>query len=249
MRTSAILSLASLLIFAVIIYEGYGYYSEMAVERACSETRAELENKSRTFLLDRANGLSSDFGMQPLGEPERGKLGERLSAVRQKVNNLESLELSTKLSEVELLYAIVGDYLGDGGKCVLFDNMVRMGQANAITIYTIDYRRAAANAPQERISELGKRELALVSESREKNGGLCVSSAGGALAGGGEDYCQALRRLNRELLKSTEESLKGTTDGNSVLYKAIITNCLSGCVEKEASCIANCWLAKKAVFE
>jgi len=248
MRTSAMLSLASLLVFAVIVYEGYKYYSEASVERACYETRTVLENRSMGFFLNRANELSADFGMKPLNEPNREMVGGRLSALRQKVNNLESLELSTKLSETELAYAVLGSYLDGGGKCILFDNMVRMGQANVITIYAIDYRRAAANAPQERVLELGKRELALVSEGRESSG-MCVSSAGGALAAGGEDYCQTLQRLNRELLKSTEGSLKGTTDGGSILYKAIFANCLSGCIEKEASCIANCWLAKKAVFE
>ncbi len=247
MRTSVILSLASLLVFAVIVYEGYRYYENTALERACSDTERALENTSRSFLLGRVNELSSAFRMQALGSPSKKGIDTRLSAVRQKVNGLKSMELSTKLSEAEVLSDVLGDYLEPGAGCSLFGNMVRMGQANVISIYTVDYRRSAANVSFERISELGSREYGSISDGSEETSGSCGRRA--LSTDREEEYCQALKSLNAELGKNIERSLKGTKDAHSLLYKSMLANCVSGCRGSEPSCIANCWLAKKAVFE
>jgi len=256
MKATDVIASMTLLLIGAVMYFGYNFYAELALERSCGQIQGKLVNVSNDELFKRAGMLSGRFGLGVVEAGNKAALLKRISELRSAADRKGvNLNTAVELSELETLEIVLGEYISPGG-CDFFKNYVKVGQSQFIYYYSNDFRTLALNASDEQMLAASLREGSKVSANIEQASRMLTPETSCGLSNETarvlrdreKEYCLALYEHNAGLLASLKSSLDRSNDPYSKLYKSVLINCFTPCIKNEVSCAERCWIGQRDVL-
>ncbi len=253
MKTTDIIASMTLLLIGAVVYFGYNFYSDLALERSCGQIQGKLVNISNDELFKRTGVLSNRFGLGVVEAGNKAALLRKVLEIRSAAGRKGvNLNTAVDISELETLEIILGEYISPGG-CDFFKNYVKVGQSQFIYYYSNDFKTLALNASDEQILSASLQEESKVSANIEQANRILTPEAACGLSNETarvlrekeKEYCLALYEHNAGLLASLKSSLDRSKDPYSKLYKSVLINCFTPCIKNEVSCAERCWIGQR----
>jgi len=231
MKTSAVINALLIFVTVLFVYFGYGYYIDRTMEKACGDSEIFLTELSHTTL----SPLLAEFETPPK-KLTQNYLAPKITEIRK----IQEVSDSITLSELEIMYAVLGDYL-EPESCDFFTNVARASQARTILLYTEEFRNAETTGLESEITDLADKSNRIDHISAKASCGLDIDNP--ILEKQEKEYCEAIHEQNYRLVKELEMQI-AENDPLSQIYKATLANCLADCLNEEVDCVDDCWKNK-----
>ena len=231
MKIASVINALMVLGAIFFLYISYGYYIERTMRMACEDSEVFLANLANTMLPERIK----DFDTPP-EKVTQNYLSPKLTEIR-RIHNISD---PIALSELEALYLILGDYLEPEG-CNLFTNLAAVSQAKTVLLYTQEFRKGNHTLFLGEIEDLPRKSNIIDHVSPPTACGLEIDNH--ILQKEEPEYCKAIHEQNYRVVKELELQVD-KDDEVSQVYKSLLANCFADCLNKEITCVEDCWKRK-----